>query len=77
MGSSRANIVLQSTVFEYSVGVSTLGCSGQPLLHQGIRCGPGLMVGKGSLQLRWTLQELTDEDCLLTVFLTAGQQVLL
>lgn len=46
MGSSRANIVLQSTVFEYSVGFSTLGWSGQPLLPPVIRCGPGLMVGR-------------------------------
>ena len=46
MGSSQANTGLQSIIFEYSVGFSTLDWSGQPLCHPVIRCGSGLMVGR-------------------------------
>lgn len=47
-----------------------------PYFPQLLDVGLALRLVGGSLQLRWTLQELTDEDCLLTVFPTAGQQVL-
>ena len=55
--------------------VFNIGLAVKHLLYLVIRYEHGLTVG-GSLHLRQTLQELTDEDCLLTVLPTAGQQLL-